>query len=138
MKKRVLSVLLVIALLVAVGIVAAQANETDPTPAEIKAAGEQIVTTANAMTFEAGNIPTTCPKCGENVTWQELNQDNFTEGARTGHWYLSSNITVEDTTRNPALISASGTLCLHLNGHSISVTSAGLTAAVSTPAPATP
>ena len=106
-------------------IVAAEGTALVLKEATLMDISQQIVTTANAMTFEAGNIPTTCPKCGENVTWQELNQVNFTEGARTGHWYLSSDITVEDTTRNPALISASGTLCLHLNGHSVSVTSAG-------------
>ena len=126
MKKRVLSVLLVIALLVAVGIVAAQANETDPTPAEIKAEAQTVITAAKAMTFEEGNLPTYCPKCGDNVTWTAITKeyyDSITNHAYQGHYYLAESFEVDIA---GLAFNFQGASCLHLNGNGVkNVTTGG-------------
>ena len=119
MKKRVLSVLLVIALLVTVGIVAAQANETDPTPAEIKAEAQTVITAAKAMTFEEGNLPTYCPKCGDNVTWTAITKESYdanTNHAYQGHFYLAESFEVDVA---GLAFNFQGASCLHLNGNGV-------------------
>lgn len=73
MKKRILSVLLVIALLVTVGVLAAQAGDTAPTPAEIIAAAEQLSFPYAADGEEATNQTGVCPICGGSaVTWEPM------------------------------------------------------------------
>lgn len=87
MKKRILSVLLVIALLVTVGIVAAQAEDTatTPTPAQIIAAANEMSFPYAAEGEEATNQTGVCPICGgtDEVTWEPLT-------AATGKYTLNT------------------------------------------------
>ena len=121
MKKRVLSVLLVIALLVAVGIVAAQANETAPT-------ADEIIAGAKTMTFpqDGSDFTAKCPACNEEVTWKGMTQENWEANGRNynGHYYLAGDLT-DVSTDETVVISANGKLCLHLNGHSVSGAESG-------------
>ena len=119
MKKRVLSVLLVIALLVAVGIVAAQANEPTLTPAEILAQSAQ-----QTFVLEAGKttVSAPCYACGlESVEWKPLTEG----GAMAGdHYFLANDITTTTNTTNvpSGVKNTSGKMCLHLNGNDITFT----------------
>ena len=112
MKKRVLSVLLVVALLVAVGIVAAQADTTY-TP-------DQIIELSAAQSFvlEEGKetVSAPCYACnGETVEWKPLTAGGEIAG---GHYFLAGEITTTTDTYGIRNL-ANKKMCLHLNGQNI-------------------
>lgn len=117
MKKRVLSVLLVIALLVTVGIIAAQADGTTPSASEVIAAAAEMTFPTDGSTYDAP-----CPHCGgtENVQWKPL---SGTTGALFGgHYYVDA----ETVERNTVISAYYGEVCLHLNGNAINTTTRGV------------
>ena len=83
------------------------------TPAEIVAGSKAQVFTG------AATVQGVCYKCMQQVTWTAITQDTFTTGVKTGHYYLAENITND---QNTAMFNATSTLCLHLNGKSITTT----------------
>ncbi len=103
MKKRVLSVLLVIALLVAVGIVAAQADETP--------AAENVIAAANALTIDPENPTAVCPYCNEETTWTKL--DANTTAIGLGHYFLDGAVSTNSKIYNSN--SANGISCIFMN-----------------------
>ena len=117
MKKRVLSVLLVIALLVAVGIVAAQANESDPTPDQIKAEAEAVIQRADDLAIDPENPVAVCPYCqGEAVRWTNLASVVNTDKKNAhfgglGHYYVDGNLESNYTFHNVS----NGIPCVFLN-----------------------
>ena len=108
MKARLISVLLVIALLVTVGVVAAQAAEETGKPDF----GQADYAAAVAMDFSNGNSYK-CPICGSNKTWTAISGEKTSLSA--GHYYLSDNVTAPSSG-----ISVSGVVCINLNGKTIS------------------
>ena len=110
MKKRVLSVLLVIALLIAVGIIAAQA-ETSYTP-------EQIVSMSAQQRFTGTDpVEAPCYACGgEMKVWQPLTA--ITDGSATvmteDHYFVA-----EEITHGQLQATAGKNICLHLNGKNV-------------------
>lgn len=127
MKKRILSVLLVIALLVTVGIIAAQAEDTAPTPAEIVAAANEMSFPYAAEGEEATNQTGVCPICGTSQTFLPVPTDssNWNAGG-TKHYYGWAEEIDIGTTR---IYNAGGTIHVFLNGSKITTanTSNGIT-----------
>ena len=114
MKKRIISVLLIIALLVAVGIVTAQA---DPTT---------VAAEARQMDFSnSANLPTNCPACGatEGIVWQALSANGGNLDPRTTrHYYVDGNDTTLSITNRLTTgpwDGFGGSYCIHLNGNTL-------------------
>ena len=101
MKKRILSVLLVIALLVTVGIVSAQAK--NPGQAVIDAAAELSFPTYTAAEIAAGvtengdaivandtpRVSAVCPICGTSQSWRPIIGSGNINGGGTKHFYVA-------------------------------------------------
>jgi len=102
MKKSLIALLLVVALVITVSVFAVSAE--DPNPFEGKTT--EIVTAR-------------CEGCNADVQWSPLGT-NLTAALTNGHWYLADNTnTTAHTGRS------SGTLCLELNGFSYNRTNSG-------------
>lgn len=137
MKKRVLSVLLVVALLIAVGVVAAQANETE-TWQDRKTAGEAVIQAAEELTIDPENPVATCPVCNEEKTWKALSTivGNYSEKNQryeqylyyNTHYYVDQPLTLEHAALQT--VSKDPTTgegpCVFLNGKSITSTNTNL------------
>ena len=122
MKKRILSVLLVIALLVTVGIVAAQA-EGERTPADIIAA-------ANELSFpyvDEGETPANqtgiCPICNTNQTFKPIPTTTASwESGNTSHFY---GYAAEIDLGTGKIYNSGGNLHIFLNGSAITTSNTG-------------
>ena len=115
MKARLISVLLVIALLVTVGIVAVQAAPTSWT--EDATGWNDVYEESKKIDFSAGTVHT-CPACGAvNATWTALTANTALTGTKEAsvHYYLSADVTLKDKT-----LSVTNKVCLHLNNHKLS------------------
>ena len=112
MKKRVLSVLLIIALLVTVGIIAAQAEGTTPTPSEVIAAAAELDFS------NPEELPTTCPHCDKTVTWEPLPEITEAKAYGDKHFYVPEG----GVSNGGNYFFHSVPVCLHLNGQTITST----------------
>ena len=121
MKKRILSVLLVVALLAVGCVLAVQANEPESEPAKnfvADNAKNEVYAAANAMDFsDSSNLPTNCPYCGktEGVTWKALPNGEATS-VISGHYYAAENI---NKGSKYFVITGGSSVCVHLNGKTI-------------------
>jgi len=99
MKKRLLVLLLVVALAVTVSMFTATAeNEID-----------------YATAFENFDpSSTSCPICGEGVTWEVMGTGAPAAGK---HYYLDTDVVLSNQ-----WVASTGTVCVHLNGHKLSRT----------------
>ena len=111
MKKRILAMLLVLAMALSPPITVAAAQEDYA----------QIIADANEMSFD-GELPTYCPKCGEGVTWTPLTQPEAAHIEMTsGHYYLAEDISLTNDAGEAYgyYITKGVEVCLHRNGKSI-------------------
>ena len=120
MKKRIFSLLMVVALLVTVGIVAAQADNTADA-AQIIAAAKEMSFPYTAQGEEAAKVSAPCPVCGgtSNQTWGALSTITTSEalgGGGTQHWYADK----EEIATSLVYRNLGGTVHVFLNGSAIS------------------
>lgn len=108
MKKRILSLLLVVAMLVAMVVVPAYAEA--PSAADYN------------------NTPDTCPCCGEawsEITWTDFNATCFTNAAASGaintsgHYQLSGDVTGKSGCSYAVRAQSGGKVVLDLNGYTV-------------------
>ena len=119
MKKRMLAMLLVLAMALSLmpPITAAAA------PADYREDYDDVIAAANEMTFPTDEVSTKeadCPACGaKNAVWQPLTA----EGSYTnGHYYLAKDIVGASAGGLVLMSGSAGTLCLHLNNHTLNDT----------------
>ena len=138
MKKRILSFLLALAMVVGMTVPAVSAEETETpapqTPAQIGAA---IAEQANAMVFpeDGSDYVAECPACGKEVTWVPLsgspNTGNAYVTVEGSHYYLTQDVR---STSTLAALYVTKSACVHLNGYDVistgAVTSSGETKSV--------
>ena len=129
MKKRILSVLLVVALLAVGCVFAVQATEPESEPAKnfvADNAKNEVYAASLEMDFsDPNNLPTTCPYCGKDATWKAL-PGSGANRVISGHYYAASDI---DMGSNYYVVAVSyntttekystPSLCVHLNGKTI-------------------
>ena len=78
---------------------------------------------AALMNFsDAANLPTNCPACGlaEGVTWTALTADIIPAGGNQGHYYIPEGGLTLDNKHITGGAANGQTLCIHLNGQTIS------------------
>ena len=115
MKKRMLAMLLVLAM--ALSLMPPITVAAEATYREDYA---QVIAAANAMTFPTDEVSTKeadCPACGaKNAIWQPLtDQGRYT----SGHYYVAKDIEVASAEGLILMAGNPGTLCLHLNNHTL-------------------
>lgn len=134
MKARLISVLLVLALLVTVGVITAQAALTTGTSWGSSATSETgIADFTNAIAVGAdaadqtltpdevgGTVTATCYACGSEVTWYPLTaatSDDVALTSEKGHYYVPEGGFTANT--KSYTVAKSQTVHLHLNGQTI-------------------
>ena len=126
MKARLISVLLVLALLVTVGVVAAQAAGTRRTLSNIDMAnGNAVCAAANAIEFPAsGSYVADCPACGcTEVTWEELPTESKTfVSTDDKHYYLPAGTAYANLEGVTYTLNTSAKVCVNLNGQTLKST----------------
>lgn len=126
MKKRIISSVLVVAMLLT-AIVPAAAAET-PTAEVVEAeknVAETIIAEAEKMTFPAdgSKIDLYCPACEKVVTWEALGSTTWWGNVEGKHGYLATDMIYSQQSQGFAVFATKNT-CLHLNGHDLTVTDA--------------
>ena len=94
------------------------------TTAELDAYYNTVSAAADKMTedeiFTGGAVEALCPYCQQTATWQPLAAATEAEATvLSGHYYLAS-----DLTANTNYYTTGGNTCLHLNGKSVTTSSA--------------
>ena len=118
MKRRIFSLLLVLALITSMTAFTVQAEGETLTEAE---KGAAIAKAANEMTFPTNmaDFVADCPACGaKQVTWKAITTNGRVGYNVTGHFYCTG-ITANPHTQFIGLDNG-GTVCLHLNGETLS------------------
>ena len=111
MKKSLIALLLVVALVITVSVFAASASETETTPKQL---WSNLTVAADGQTA-TGYCPHCCADPSESVTWKvytpKASGHNYP--STSGHWFLNASI----TTNGALFFSTSNTeFVLHLNG----------------------
>lgn len=127
MRKRILSMLMVVAMLMSMIVVGVEAEPVSTN--QLSAEEQQIVQTITKgyqMKFPDcldGEGKAKCPVCNENVTWTAIGP-NITKPSyiKGGHYYLAGDATL-DHSDGYVIGTPSGVNCLSLNGFSITSTS---------------
>ncbi len=130
MKKRLISVLLVIALLATVGVIAAQAAGNQ----ESVTFFNSLHTEAEKLSFTTDGQKATCPFCGTEQSWTALTADaaaGSDAALASGHYFVPvGGLTLDNyyylnSTAKMGTVSVGGAdqttaYCIHLNGQKIS------------------
>ncbi len=121
MKKRIISSLLVVAMLLT-AMVPAVTAET-PAPDAVVNAGNAIAAAAEEMTFPAdgSNVAMYCPACEEVVTWEALGETTWWGNVEGKHGYLAGDMSYSGQ-KDGYGVFVTKNVCLHLNGHDLVVT----------------
>lgn len=122
MNKRILSVLLVVALLVVGCIFAVQATETETETEKnfvADVAGNDVYAASLEMDFgtSGGEVTMDCPVCNKEVTWKPLNNNTSAQVlSNGGHFYAASDI---NKGSKYLVVTNGAKACVHLNGKTI-------------------
>ena len=117
MKKRVLSIFLVMALLIAAASITAMAAET-VAPNDVSAYASQTLSAALASVAKDGAGSAYCPVCNKTVTWYSTSASGNVN-LQTYHWFIQG-----DMSKTGYYYVESGkSACFYLNGHNVTSSS---------------